>query len=192
MITFRRKLMRQRMQKVTRDNPELADALERNIETILELRRDADRRRSVQDRIADAITNFAGSMSFLYAHALWFVFWIVINRGLIHGVAPFDPYPFNFLTMVVSLEAIFLSTLVMISQNRSAAQSDERADLDLQIDMLGEYEITKILQMVTLIAKKLEIEGCEDAEIVQLEKTVMPAEVLREMAARKKEVTGSK
>ncbi len=192
MIAFRHKLMRQRMQKVTQNNPELADALERNIETILELRRDADRRRSLQDRVADSITNFAGSMAFLYFHGVWFLLWIVINRGLIHGVAPFDAYPFNFLTMVVSLEAIFLSTLVMISQNRSAAQSDERADLDLQIDMLGEYEITKILQMVTLIAKKLEIEGCEDEEIAQLEKTVMPAEVLKEMAARKQQVANTK
>jgi len=191
MISFRHKLMRQRMQKVTLNNPELADALERNIETILELRRDADRRRSLQDRIADSITNFSGSMAFLYAHGVWFLLWILVNKGMIHGIAPFDPYPFNFLTMVVSLEAIFLSTLVMISQNRSAAQSDERADLDLQIDMLGEYEITKILQMVMQIARKLEIEGCEDEEIVQLEKTVMPAEVLKEMAARKKQVAGS-
>ena len=183
--------MRQRMQKVTRNNPELADALERNIETILELRRDADRRRSLQDRIADAITNFSGSMAFLYVHVVWFGIWIAINEKWIPGAAQFDPFPFGLLTMIVSLEAIFLSTLVMISQNRSAAQSDERADLDLQIDMLGEYEITKILQMVTMIAKKLEIEGCDDEEIVQLEKTVMPAEVLKEMAARKQQVAKS-
>ena len=186
--------MRQRMQKVTRNNPELADALERNIETLLELRRDAERRRSLQDRVADAITNFSGSMLFLYVHILWFGLWVAINKGWLqsipafHTVPRFDPYPFNFLTMVVSLEAIFLSTLVMISQNRSAAQSDERADLDLQIDMLGEYEITKILQLVTAIGKKLQVEGCEDEEITQLEKTVMPAEVLKEMAARKKMV----
>jgi uncharacterized membrane protein len=190
MISFRHKLMRQRMQKVTLNNPELADALERNIETILELRRDADRRRSLQDRVADAITDFAGSMAFLYAHVVWFGLWVAINKGWIHAVPPFDPYPFNFLTMVVSLEAIFLSTLVMISQNRSAAASDERADLDLQIDMLGEYEITKILQVITAIGRKLEVEGCEDAELLQLEKTVMPAEVLKEMAARKRAVAG--
>ena len=176
------------MLKVTYNNPALADALERNIETILELRRDADRRRSIQDRIADAITNFSGSMAFLYLHVVWFGLWVAVNKKMIHGIPAFDPYPFNFLTMVVSLEAIFLSTLVMISQNRSASQSDERADLDLQIDMLGEYEITKILQLVTAIGKKLEIAGCEDEELLQLEKTVMPAEVLKEMAQRKKMV----
>src|SRR5947208_826998 len=119
MISFRHKLLRQRMQKVVRNNPELADALERNIETILELRRDADRRRSLQDRVADAITNFSGSMAFLYAHAIWFLVWIAVNEKWVPGVPPFDPFPFGLLTMIVSLEAIFLSTLVMISQNRS-------------------------------------------------------------------------
>ena len=190
MISFRHKLMRQRMQKVVRNNPDIADALERNIETILELRRDADRQRSLQDRIADAITAFSGSMAFLYLHIVWFALWVAINKGFIHGMKPFDPYPFNFLTMVVSLEAIFLSTLVMISQNRSSEQADERADLDLQIDMLGEYEITRILQLVTMIGKKLEIEGCDDEELRQLEKVVMPAEVLKEMQQRKREVSG--
>lgn len=191
MINFRHKLLRQRMQKVTLNNPDLADVLERNIETILELRRDADRQRSLQDRLADSITAFSGSMAFLYAHIVWFGLWVAINCGYVRGIQPFDKYPFNFLTMVVSLEAIFLSTLVMISQNRSSAQSDERADLDLQIDMLGEYEITRILQVVTAIGKKLEVAGCDDEELLQLEKTVMPAEVLREMAARKKQVSNS-
>lgn len=186
MVSFRHKLMRQRMQKVTRDNPELADALERNIETILELRRQAEKQRSLQDRVADAITNFSGSMAFLYAHVLWFGLWVLINAGFIHGVGKFDPYPFNFLTMVVSLEAIFLSTLVMISQNRSAAQADERSDLDLQIDMLGEYEITKILKIVTSIGLKLSVDGCDEAELKQLEQTVMPEMVLKEIAERRK------
>jgi uncharacterized membrane protein len=188
MISFRHKLLRQRMQKVVRNNPELADALERNIETILELRRDADRKRSMQDRIADAITNFSGSMAFLYVHMLWFGVWIAINLSWVPSVKAFDPYPFGLLTMIVSLEAIFLSTLVMISQNRSASQADERADLDLQIDMLGEYEITKILKIVTMIGQKLDVEGCDDDELRQLEKTVMPAEVLKEIAQRRKEV----
>jgi len=189
MISFRHKLMRQRMQKVVRNNPDIADALERNIETILELRRDADRQRSMQDRIADAITAFSGSMAFLYVHIVWFGIWIGINITAPAHKA-FDPYPFGLLTMIVSLEAIFLSTLVMISQNRSSEQADERADLDLQIDMLGEYEITRILQLVTMIGKKLEIEGCDDEELRQLEKVVMPAEVLKEMQQRKREVSG--
>src|SRR5437588_11130506 len=163
MVHFRSKVMRQRVKKVAPNNPALADALERNINSILELRRAAEKERSLQDRIADAITNFSGSMAFLYAHLVWFGLWVLINAGFIAGMKRFDPYPFNFLTMVVSLEAIFLSTLVMISQNRSAAMSDERSDLDLQIDMLGEYEITKILRLVTAIVPKLQVEGCDEA-----------------------------
>ena len=175
--------------KVTRNNPELADALEQNIETILELRREAERSRSLQDRIADAITTFSGSMLFVYLHALLFAGWIVLNMSMGKEHA-FDYFPFNFLTMVVSLEAIFLSTFVLVSQNRSAVQADDRADLDLQIDMLGEYEITKLLRLVVAIGRKLEVEGCDDKEWAELEKTVHPDQVLREMAQRKKEVEG--
>jgi uncharacterized membrane protein len=187
MINLRQKLMQQRVKKVTRNNPHLADVLERNIETILDLRREVEQKKGLQNRIADTITRFAGSMVFLYVHVVWFGLWIAINTGHIPGANPFDPYPFNFLTMVVSLEAIFLSTLVMISQNRAEAQSDDRADLDLQIDMLGEYEITKMLHLVTAIGKKLEVPECEDAELLQLEKTIMPEEVLREISAKKKD-----
>lgn len=194
MIHFRHRLMRQRMSKITRNNPDLADALERNIETILDLRRDAERRRSLQERMADAITNFAGSMLFLYLHAAWFGLWIALNENWIRvpGFKPFDGYPFGLLTLIVSLEAIFLSTLVMISQNRSAAMADERSDLDLQIDMLGEYEITRILQVVTAIGQKLQVEGCDDEELQQLKSRVAPEAVLKEMAERKKAVESEK
>ena len=150
------------------------------------MRRQADKKRSLKDRIADAITAFSGSMAFLYVHMVWFGAWVLINAGMLPGIKRFDPYPFNFLTMVVSLEAIFLSTLVMISQNRSAAQADERSDLDLQIDLLGEYEITKILKLVTAIGLKLQVDGCEEKELHQLEQTVMPEQVLKEIAERKK------
>ncbi|MEA2552874.1 MAG: hypothetical protein QOJ65_1050 [Fimbriimonadaceae bacterium] len=186
MVNLRQRLMRHRIGKVVRNNPELADVLERNIETILDLRRQALANRRTQDRVADAITNFAGSMVFLYVHVVWFGVWIAVNLGWIGHARQFDPFPFGLLTMIVSLEAIFLSTLVMISQNRQADQADERADLDLQIDMLGEYEITKILQIVTGIGKKLDVAGCDDDEIKELEKTVLPAEVLREIQERKR------
>lgn len=186
MMSFRSKIMHQRMNKFSRGNPEIADAMERNIETILELRRDAMRRRSLQDRVADCVTDFAGSMAFLYLHMAWFGIWIAINLHWVPSIRAFDPFPFGLLTMVVSLEAIFLSTLVMISQNRTSDQADERADLDLQIDMLGEYEITRILKIVTAIGQKLNVTGCDDEELAQLEKTTMPAEVLKEMQERKK------
>ncbi len=94
---------------------------------------------------------------------------------------PFDPYPFGLLTMVVSLEAIFLSTFVLISQNRQSAQSEERADLDLHIDLLAEHEITKILRIVDSIAQKVGASSELDSEVGELEEQLTPEQVLAEL-----------
>lgn len=94
--------------------------------------------RGTQDRFADAITAFAGRMEFVYLHALWFAVWIVLNEGLLGRRAVFDPYPFGLLTMIVSLEAIFLSTFVMVSQNRQATRENVRADLDFETNLRSE------------------------------------------------------
>ena len=86
------------------------------------------RLRGNQDRVADAITRFAGSMSFVYLHVGWFAVWIVLNAGLVGSAVVFDDFPFGLLTMIVSLEAIFLSTFVMISQNRADQKRQVLAD----------------------------------------------------------------
>jgi uncharacterized membrane protein len=91
-------------------------------------------RRRLQDRIADRITSFAGSMAFVYLHVAWFAVWIVMN---VTGWR-FDPFPFGLLTLIVSLEAIFLSTFVMISQNRESANSDLRAEIDFETNARSE------------------------------------------------------
>ena len=96
------------------------------------------RMRNTRDRVADAITAFAGTMLFVYLHALWFLGWIVLNEGLFGRHAVFDAYPFGLLTMIVSLEAIFLSTFVMVSQNRQAARENVRADLDFETNLRAE------------------------------------------------------
>ncbi|MEV5528418.1 DUF1003 domain-containing protein [Streptomyces prunicolor] len=96
------------------------------------------RMRSTQDRVADAITAFAGTMLFVYLHALWFAVWIALNEGLLGRAGIFDPYPYGLLTMIVSLEAIFLSTFVMVSQNRQAARENVRADLDFETNLRSE------------------------------------------------------
>ena len=96
------------------------------------------RMRSTQDRVADAITAFAGTMLFVYIHALWFAVWIALNEGLLGQAGIFDPYPYGLLTMIVSLEAIFLSTFVMVSQNRQAARENVRADLDFETNLRSE------------------------------------------------------
>ena len=125
--------------------------------TIIKLRLKAARERSLQDRIADAITSFSGRMVFVYVHIVWFGAWILLNGGRF-GVHPFDPFPYGLLTMVVSLEAIFLSTFVLISQNRLSKEAERRADLDLHIGLLTEHELTRVLQMLDAIQDKLGIE----------------------------------
>lgn len=166
-------------------NPSLKRVVDRNIATIARLRDEAEATKSLQERGADRITRFSGSMTFVYIHAAWFVAWIIINLGLI-GVPPFDPYPFGLLTLIVSLEAIFLSTFVLLSQNRQAVIADHRADLDLQINLLAEYEITRTLSIVDRIAEKLDIDACKDPELAELEKTVEPDQLLHEIDSQEK------
>jgi uncharacterized membrane protein len=159
------------------DNPALSKVIERNIRTIIQLRLKAARERSVQDRIADAITSFSGRMLFLYIHIIWFGVWILLNSGRV-GVRPFDPFPYGLLTMVVSLEAIFLSTFVLISQNRLSEELERRADLDLHIGLLTEHELTRVLQMLDAIQNKMGIEDDEASELADLEMETTPEDVL--------------
>jgi uncharacterized membrane protein len=165
------------------DNPALAAVIERNIETIAADRAEAHRCRDRQTRISDWITHFSGSMPFVYFHALWFAGWIAINSGLF-GLPPFDPFPFGLLTVIVSLEAIFLSTFVLVSQNRQAALADRRADLDLQINLLAEYEVTRILSLLTQIAKAVDVKDCDDPELHDLAKKVEPEQVLQQIESK--------
>ncbi len=132
-------------------------ALEENIEAIKNWERAAVHHRSRLEQLSDAITRIAASAAVLIAHVIWFAFWILANLSLIPGVPPFDPFPFPLLTMTVSLEAIFLSLFVLASQNRMAHQADKRANLDLQIDLLAEREMTVILQLLEEIAAHLKV-----------------------------------
>jgi uncharacterized membrane protein len=145
-----------------------AVTIQKNIETILDLEKKAVRSRSTAERIADKVTTFAGSTPFIILHAVWFGGWILLNAGIIPGIAPFDPFPFSFLTLVVSLEAIFLTLLVLMSQNRMTKEADKRAHLDLQINMLDEQETTMILRVVQKIAKHLGLEEETDESIKEL------------------------
>jgi uncharacterized membrane protein len=117
----------------------------------------------LEERVADRITAFAGSMRFVYLHTAWFSLWILVNLGLVAAAlgglrAPFDPFPFGLLTMIVSLEAIFLSTFVLISQNRQAAVADHRAELDYQVNCRSEAEIAKLTALVeALVAHHAEL-----------------------------------
>ena len=117
---------------------------------------------------------------FAYLHIMWFVLWILLNTGRF-GVRVFDPFPYGLLTMVVSLEAIFLSTFVLISQNRLSEETERRADLDLHIGLLTEHELTRVLQMLDAIQDKLGIMDHENSELADLEMETKPEDVLAEI-----------
>src|SRR5689334_25286460 len=123
----------------------LNSSLRRNIAALRKRRDEEEAKASADERLARAITRFSGRMRFVYVHAAIYGFWIVANLGWIPGVSPWDP-TFVALAMVASVEAIFLSTFILITQNRMAAAADRRAELDLQVSLLAEAEITKLVE----------------------------------------------
>jgi uncharacterized membrane protein len=134
-------------------------ALEENVEAIKRWEQSLLHARTRAEQLSDWITATAASGPVLAVHVVWFTVWIAANCGLLPGVAPFDPFPFPFLTMMVSLEAIFLALFVLASQNSLARLSDKRAHLDLQIDLLAEREMTAVLQLLQDIAMHLKVKG---------------------------------
>lgn len=125
------------------------------------------KRRSISIRIADFLTSSFGSVTFLVVHAILFAVWLIINTGKLPGIPVFDPFPFIFLTMIVSLEAIFLSIIVLMSENRSADISTLRDELDMQVDLISEREITQILRIIYQIARKQGIK-LDDPELKEM------------------------
>jgi uncharacterized membrane protein len=166
--------------ELKKDNPALSKVIERNIRTIIHLRTKATHERNLQDRIADVITSFSGRMIFAYVHLAWFGVWILLNTSKF-GVPVFDPFPYGLLTMIVSLEAIFLSTFVLISQNRLAEETERRADLDLHIGLLTEHELTRVLQMLDAIQDKIGVVDHHESELADLEMETKPEDVLAEI-----------
>jgi uncharacterized membrane protein len=157
--------------------PGLAPALDRNIEALRQRRLREESASSAQDRIADAITRFSGSMLFVYIHLAVFGFWIVANLHWLPGVPAWDE-SFVVLAMVASVEAIFLSTFVLITQNRMTAAADKRADLDLQISLLTEHELTKVATLLDDMAKQLGVKTKVEGELKEVEEDVAPDSVL--------------
>lgn len=161
----------------------MARVVHRNIAALLQRRHAEDQARSHQDRIADAITSFTGSMRSVWLHLASFGTWIVVNLGWT-PLPVFDP-TFVALAMVASVEAIFLSTFVLITQNRQSAQADRRADLDLQISLLAEHEITRLIKLVGALADRAGIETSADPELPELERDVAPEQIMDVLDASK-------
>lgn len=144
-----------------------ADLIGHTVEEVVRLDARSRIGMSASDRLADLATNFSGSMVFVLVHALWFGTWIAVN--LLPGISHFDGFPFGLLTLIVSLEAIFLSTFVLISQNRQALAADRRAKVDLQVNVIAEHEVTKLIQLVTEMHDHLGIARDHDPELKQMQ-----------------------
>ena len=145
----------------------------------------AQQQRSVSDRLSDAIANFVGSIPFVVLHLCWFGIWVLLNTTKLFSAFRFDPYPFALLCMLVSLEGVLLSTFVLIKQNRMSMRADERSHLDLQINLLSEKELTKILQLQKLICSKLDIKEAElDFEVKELSNVTAVDNIAHELNRR--------
>ena len=153
-----------------------------NIRTVVALEEEARTRRTMADRMSDLIANFVGSIPFVVLHLVWFGVWVGVNTGMVWGKWKFDPYPFALLCMLVSLEGVLLSTFVLIKQNRMSQRADQRAHLDLQVNLLSEKEITKVLQLQRLICERLQIEQAkEDRELAELSSITAVGNIAHEL-----------
>ena len=155
---------------------------QQNVEAIIKLEEAAKEKRTKSDLVAEAIANFCGSMTFVWVHIIWFGAWIIIN--VIPGIPHIDPFPFTFLTLVVSLEAIFLSTFILISQNHDTKISERRNHLDLQINLLSEQENTKMISILQAIAVKVGAEVSKDPHLQALSQETEPERLLDQIEAR--------
>ncbi|MGI4800404.1 MAG: DUF1003 domain-containing protein [Janthinobacterium lividum] len=155
----------------------LSATLTRNI-AALEARRNAEASaRSWGERFADLVTGFAGSMLFVWIHAAVYGVWVAVNLGLVPGIPTFDK-SFVILATEASVEGIFLSTFVLISQNKMTAAADKRANLDLQVNLLAEHEVTKLATMLASVMEHLGIPAYEDQEVNEIVRDVAPEAVL--------------
>jgi uncharacterized membrane protein len=160
--------------------PHTSDELtEQNVDTVIRLEREVRERRTSMDRAIDMVTAFCGSVTFVWVHVAWFAAWIMLDVVRNHNT--FDPYPYALLTLIVSLEAIMLSTFILISQNRDAKLNDRRNHLALQIELLSEQESTKMLKMLDKICRKLNIADDADPTIQVLEESTRPERLVQQI-----------
>ena len=165
--------------------PSADDLTKRNVELIRQLEEAAKQDRSPSDLVAEAVANFCGSMTFVWVHVVWFSAWIIIN--VVPGIPHIDPFPFTFLTLVVSLEAIFLSTFILISQNHDTKITERRNHLDLQINLLSEQENTKMIVLLKSIAAKVGAEIPDDPHLQALSEPTAPEKLVQQIESREQE-----
>lgn len=169
----------QRLRASYRSARTVDDLTERNIHAIVELDRAARVQRSRGEHVAQVIASWCGSTTFVWANVAFFALWIGIN--LVPGLPHPDPFPFTFLTLMVSLEAILLSAFILISQNQEARLAERRNALDLQINLLTEQENTKALQLLVQIARRLDVDVKDDGSLAALEQATRPEKLAEQI-----------
>ena len=137
-------------------------------EMLQSIQKRLSQRRTLSDKLADFLVRSAGTITVVFLHVVFFALWIMINLDMIPGVHAFDPYPYNFLTMTVSLEAIFLAIFVLMSQNRESKIADLRQEFDVQVNVVAEREITKVIHLLAYIMNHLKISYEDDDELKQM------------------------
>ena len=168
---------------VQRNGRTVEELTEQNIEKVAKLEQAARAQRTSVDRLAESIANFCGSMAFVWVHVIWFGGWILLNS--IPGVRHVDPFPFTFLTLIVSLEAIFLSTFILINQNLETRVSERRSHLDLQLNMLSEQENTKMITILRAIAEKVGADLSHDPHLEALSEETLPEKLAEQIEAKR-------
>jgi uncharacterized membrane protein len=168
--------------------PSLDDIVERNIRALVARRKDNGN--TPAERIAGAATQFIGSFRFLLAHGVVFAIWVLANTLGMAGIPKFDP-SLMLLGTLTSVEAIFLSTLVLIAQNRNLAAAEQRGELDLQINLLTEHELTRLIHLVSAMAQRLNVRSNVDEEIKELKQDVAVSAVLDKLESAESPQTGS-
>jgi uncharacterized membrane protein len=154
-----------------------------NIESVAKLEAEFLEARKARDRIGDAIAGFAGTMTFVILHVIGLILWFTINLGMFPFIQPFDPYPFVLMAVIVSIEAVLLSTFILMKQNRMSRHADERDHLNLQIDLLAEKEITKMLQLQRQLCRHLGL-NIDDPEVGELSRHTAVEDLARELRER--------
>ena len=162
--------------------PSAEQLTQQNVEKVTSLEEAAKAQRTRTDRLAGKIASFCGSMTFVWVHVVWFGGWILLN--ILPRIRHVDPFPFTFLTLIVSLEAIFLSTFILISQNLDSRVSERRSHLDLQLNLLSEQENTKMIGMLHAIAAKVGADLTQDPHLKALSEETQPERLIEQIEAR--------
>lgn len=155
------------------------ETVQRRQKAIKSFKAKADAKRSFTEKFADLLTARFGTVTFLALNVIWFVTWIVINTGMT-SIEPFDPFPFGLLTMIVSLEAIVLAVIVLISQNREARISELREEIELQMSTIAEGEVTKLINLMALLLEKQGVK-IDDPELQKMLKPINSNDLVKQL-----------